>query len=311
MNLDELLVIKLAIYGRGHQFTNSIRSKIMSPSDDRSPSEKDPLAKETNRRGVLRAGAFLSVSIGTLTGCIEGETRGDTNPTDAETPTSSPEQETQTPTSTQNDDDSVTETDGDTPTETDEDTPTETDEDEEHTQEETQTEEANGWYIRPDGNPASVPSQLVCDEDHEGRFPQRFDESELRWGDDDGRWELRVDSLTAKYGETVAVRLTNVSDEEQHHASEGDFNIQVKTDVGWQDVRVRENTHDSATRDELQKKQPGEGPRWEITMTEEELPETYGDMGKVCPGLPSGRYRFVYTGTETQPLGVAFDFKNP
>lgn len=274
----------------------------MSPTDGRSSSDKDFLANETNRREVLRAGAFFSVSIGTLAGCIEGRTGGDTSPIDAETPTFSPEQETQTPTDTQNDDDSVTETDKDTPTEMNE---------EEDTQEETQTEDANGWYIRPDGNPASVPSQLVCDEDHEGRFPQRFDESELRWGDDDGRWELRVDSLTAEFGETVAVRLTNVSGEEQHHASEGDFNIQVETEVGWQDVRVRENTHDSATTDELQTKQPGEGPRWEITMTEEELPETYGDMGKVCPGLPSGRYRFVYTGTETQPLGVAFDFKNP
>lgn len=275
----------------------------MPPSNDSNSPERESLGNETNRREVLRAGAVLSVGMGGLAGCIEGGTRGDTNPSQTETPTLSPEQETQTPTSTQNDDDSVTETD--------EDTPTETDEDEEDTPEETQTEEANGWYIRPDGNPESVPSQLVCDEEHEGRFPQRFDESEMRWGDDDGRWRLRVDSLTAEYGETVAVRLTNVSDEEQHHASEGDFNIQVETDVGWQDVRVRENEYDSATTDELQKKQPGEGPRWEITMTEEELPETYGGRGKVCPGLPSGRYRFVYTGTQTQPLGVAFDFKNP
>lgn len=275
----------------------------MPPSNNNNSSETDPLENETNRRRVLCAGAALSVGIGGLAGCIEGEPRGDTNPADADTPTPSPEQETQSPTDTQNDGDSVPETD--------EDTPTDTDENEEETQEETQTEDANRWFIRPDGSPESVPSQLVCDEDHEGRFPQRFDESELRWGDDDGRWELRVDSLSADYGATVAVRLTNVSDEEQHHSSKGDFNIQVETEVGWQDVRVRENKHDSATTDELQKKQPGEGPRWEITMTEEEVPETYGGMGKVCPGLPSGRYRFVYTGTETQPLGVAFDFKNP
>lgn len=273
----------------------------MTPSDDNNSPEKELHRNETKRRDVLRASAVLSV--GGLAGCIEDGTGAETAPVDADTPTPSPEQETQTPTDTQ--------TDGDSVTGTDEDTPTETDGAEEGTQEETQTEEANGWYIRPDGNAESVPSQLVCDEDHEGRFPQRFDESDLQWGDDDGRWELRVDTLSAEYGATVAVRLTNVSDEEQHHSSKGDFNIQVETEVGWQDVRVRENKYDSATTDELQKKQPGEGPRWEITMTDEELPETYGGMGKVCPGLPSGRYRFVYTGTETQPLGVAFDFKNP
>lgn len=268
----------------------------MTPSDDSDPATRRSTERSTNRRAVLRTGAVLGVT--GLAGCVDGRRRDATNP--SQTASRTPSRSTPAQSETQADDGSPTEPPGDASTESAEDDGV--------TDDETPTDDSDEWHVRPDGDPATVPSRLVCDEDHEGRFPQRFEESALRWGNDDGHWELRIESVTAEYGETIAVRLTNVSGEEQHHGSRGDFNVQVETDAGWQEVRVRENDHDAATTDELQKRQPGEGPRWELSMSEDELPETYGDMGTVCPGLPSGRYRFVFAGMETSPLGVAFDF---
>ena len=251
--------------------------------------------KFISRRQMLSASAIGIGGVSALAGCLEVDpsTAGEiSNETD--TPTASPGKNT--PTETRSDDE--------TPTEirSDDETPTETQE---------ETEQGGNWYIRPENSSSTVLSQLVCDEDHEGRFPQRFEESELEWGNDtDGIWEIRVETLNAVYGDTVTVRLRNVSDKTEYRSSRNDFNIQVETEVGWQEVRVKEQESDAATHDALHAEESGEGVKWEITMTESDLPDVQVGRGKVCPGLPSGRYRFVLDGTETQPIGVAFDFKN-
>lgn len=245
------------------------------------------------RRRILQRSAIGLGGITTLAGCVDDnpETAGITGNI-TETPTATPGENTP----------SEAEADDVTPTETEE-SPTETEE---------ETEQEDGrWYIRPEKSSDTVPSQLLCDEDHEGRFPQRFKGDDLEWGDDtEDLWELRVDTLNAEFRDTVTVRLRNVSGETESRSSRNDFNIQVETEVGWQEVRVKENESDAGTHDALRSEEPGEGVEWELQMTEPDLPEAGAGRGKVCPGLPSGRYRFVFEGTETQPIGVAFDFKN-
>lgn len=259
------------------------------------------------RRSILAA---CGAAIG-LAGCV-GE------PSDSPTQDKQGGDETPTPTATQY---TSTATDEETTpanSETEEEaTPSETDEEDtsSETEEADSTEESDdGWYVRPDGSPQTVPEALVCEEEHEGRFDQRFTESKLYWGDDENSpWQLRIDTLRATHGEIVTIRLRNVSEETQERSAEGDFNIQVKTEEGWQDVRVKEEPYDQATNDALYTEAPGEGVKWEVTMTEEALPESNKGRGRVCPSLSSGRYRFAFYGVQDgggEAIAVGFDFKS-
>lgn len=161
--------------------------------------------------------------------------------------------------------------------------------------------------MKPDGNPSATPSEFVCGEDGTEREEQQFQEGELAWGDDGGPWELRVDRTSVERGGGLAIRITNISDEKRYRESHGHFNLQVNSSVGWQEVRVWDEDEGYPRPDVIRHQSPGESYKWNLEVSKDGIP------GKVCPGLPEGRYRFVYYGFEsdyeenTPPLGVVFD----
>lgn len=53
-------------------------------------------------------------------------------------------------------------------------------------------------------------------------------------------------------------------------------------------------------------KSQGQGWTWAIELTESGIPAATDVDVSVCPGLPAGRYRFVYWGTD-EPVAVGFD----
>ena len=47
-----------------------------------------------------------------------------------------------------------------------------------------------------------------------------------------------MDTLTYSHGETLNVSLTNVADQPVETGNSARYNLQVKTEAGWEDVRV-------------------------------------------------------------------------
>lgn len=171
-----------------------------------------------------------------------------------------------------------------------------------------------GGYIRPDDDPEAVPGELVCEEGDYSRFPQQFEEEGVRWGDTEN-FELRVEKQSYEYGDTIQISLTLSADGSHTTGSPAKYNIQVKTDSGWEDVRV------AAEADSIYYNEMGivHGPdsfagfNWDIEFTEEGIIEfsesPNKDQFKVCPDLESGRYRFAFWGIVSgdEAVAVAFD----
>ncbi|WP_121821589.1 hypothetical protein [Halostella salina] len=168
-------------------------------------------------------------------------------------------------------------------------------------------------HVRPDGDPETVPAALSCEDDGFERHPAGFDEDELAWGEasrdgTDPGFALRVDELTAGPGDEVVVRLTNVSDSELSTGNRYKYNLQVQTEGGWQDVRGIAGDGAFDYTDEAVSHAPGEGFEWRLPMTEDGVVEDHPNASdlEVCPGLPAGRYRFVYW---EPAVAVAFDLR--
>jgi len=168
-------------------------------------------------------------------------------------------------------------------------------------------------HVRPADDPETVPAALSCEDDDFERHGAGFDESELSWGaatDDRGEptFALRVDSLGADPGDEVVVRLTNVSESEQYTGNRHKYNLQVRTGAGWQDVRGAPEGEPLGYTDEAVAHAPGEGFEWRLPMTEEGVVDGHVNETRltVCPGLPAGRYRFVFW---EPTVAVAFDLR--
>lgn len=167
-------------------------------------------------------------------------------------------------------------------------------------------------YVRPDAEPDPVPP-LECDESGVRRHDQWYDEETVRWGDfevdGDVALSLRVDALEYAYGETATVTLTNVSDEPVETDNRAKYNLQVYTEDGWQDVRVKDEDGHFEYTDEAVEHAPGEGFEWSVDLTEAGIVDgTYHDDARVCPDLQSGRYRFAYFGVIGDgAVAVSFD----
>lgn len=272
--------------------------------------EESPRAdsEPLSRRFLLSRGAAASAVVFSIAGCTDTTNQAKSPPAATGTRSSSltpsnRSSPTHTETTTRSPSDTPTETAEGTATETAEDTPTET---AEETPSPDSTDEDN-WYVRPSSANRHTPGELRCENTDGERFDQRFKERNLVYGDS-GPWKLRVDTLSASYGDEVIIRLTNTSKEQQNRSSDGDINIQVKTGAGWQEVRVATRPSEQATTDEVNQMDPGDSHDWTLKMTDESLPEVYNGQGEVCPHLKTGRYRFVFAGIDGA-IGVAFDFR--
>lgn len=166
-------------------------------------------------------------------------------------------------------------------------------------------------HVRPADEPATVPDELACDDEDFRRHGEGFSEP-VRWGESGNHWgafALRVDRLAVDRGEAVTVTLTNVGPEGGHTGNRNKYNLQVLTKAGWQDVRgAPEDVHLGYT-DEAVGHETGDGFEWTFELTPEGVlaGHDHEDHLSVCPGLPAGRYRFVFW---EPTLAVAFDLRD-
>lgn len=179
-------------------------------------------------------------------------------------------------------------------------------------------------YVRPDGDPRTVPAPLDCEDDAFQRHPPAYSDG-VSWGSGGGAGadggsalELRVvnpasdgddpaEALTFERGDDVRFELTNVSNREVYVGNHGKYNVEVFTEDGWTDVRGADDGRFGYT-DEAIAHPPGETVAWEFAMTESGLVagEHQPEGLRVCPDLQPGRYRFVFFGAAD--VAVAFDY---
>ncbi|WP_280588495.1 hypothetical protein [Halorubrum sp. Boch-26] len=177
-------------------------------------------------------------------------------------------------------------------------------------------------YVRPDGDPETVPTEFDCEADDFERHPAVY-EGGVSWGSGggaggDGRGlELRVvdpdgdggtEAAEFERGDEVRIELTNASGHDAYVGNQGKYNLELRTETGWTEVRgAGEGTNFEYT-DEALGVRPGETLSWEFELTESGLVEggPRADVLRVCPGLVPGRYRFVFWGAAD--IAVAFDY---
>lgn len=165
--------------------------------------------------------------------------------------------------------------------------------------------------VRPETDPEPV-ATLSCESVGVERHDQRFDEDDRQWGDYDRdgttRFALRVDDLQYDHGDTLNVSLTNVADQPLETGNSAKYNLQVRTEAGWQDVRVIDGSEAFTYTDEAVSHGPGDGFDWAIELTEQAIVEaSVHSDAEVCPDLQSGRHRLAYFGIAGGAVAVAFD----
>lgn len=125
-------------------------------------------------------------------------------------------------------------------------------------------------------------------------------------------FELAVSEESVPLGGTITVRLTNTTDEERNSGIESKYDVQRRTDAGWRSVFRYEGP---GWEDLAVGHDPGEGYRWELTLTEDGLSrpreDELGPAYYVCDPLDPGTYRFLYFGisspsTKQSALGIQF-----
>lgn len=176
-------------------------------------------------------------------------------------------------------------------------------------------------HVRPDGDPERVPAGFDCEADDFERHPAAYEDG-VSWGsgggaggDGDGL-ELRVvdpngdgggAAAAFERGDELRIELTNVSGHEAYVGNQGKYNLELRTESGWTEIRGAEAGTTFEYTDEALGVGPGETLAWEFELTEAGLIEggPHADDLRVCPGLVPGRYRFVFWGADD--LAVAFD----
>ena len=181
--------------------------------------------------------------------------------------------------------------------------------------------------VRPDGEPSSVPETFECGDEGFERHPQMH-EGEVSWGGGggagsdaggDGPLALRAvipgdddpASEPMEIGRETAFRieLTNVSSRTASVGNQGKYNLELRTEAGWTEIRGGDEDATFEYTDEAIGVDPVETLTWEFEMTESGLVEggPHADSLRVCPDLVPGRYRFVFFGAAD--LAVAFDYE--
>ena len=195
--------------------------------------------------------------------------------------------------------------------------------------------------IRPDGEPSSLPGSFDCDADGFDRHPQLY-ENGVNWGSgggigsdgssgdgplalrvvtdfddgtgdgpttDDGSGDDDTDDLTVARGDRFRIELTNVSSRVASVGSRAKYNLELRTESGWTELRGTEGDPTVGYNDLAISVPPGGTLEWEFEMTETGLAEdgARANAFRVCPDLVPGRYRFVFFGADG--LAVAFDYE--
>jgi hypothetical protein len=129
---------------------------------------------------------------------------------------------------------------------------------------------------------------------------------ELRVVDPDG--DAGGAAAAFERGDEVRIELTNASGREAYVGNQGKYNLELRTETGWTEIRGAEEGTAFDYTDEAIGVRPGETLTWEFELTETGLIEggPHADDLRVCPDLVPGRYRFVFWGADD--LAVAFDY---
>ena len=168
----------------------------------------------------------------------------------------------------------------------------------------------------------AVPAEFDCEADDFERHPAVYEDG-VSWGSGggvagDGRGlELRVvdpdgdggaETAAFERGDEVRIELTNASGREVSVGNQGKYNLELRTEAGWTEIRGAEEGTTFGYTDEAIGVRPGETLAWEFELTESGLIEggPHADALRVCPDLQPGRYRFVFFGAAD--VAVAFDY---
>ena len=162
-------------------------------------------------------------------------------------------------------------------------------------------------YVRPDHEPEVRPPELECErveDDEYERHPPRYQDIQLGGMEN---FSLRVTDLAFEYGDTAEITLRNDTSETKQRGPRDEFNLEVYTTEGWQDVRVWIADHPLAYPDAAFPVEPGETVSWDIELTEDGVSESSMEGIDVCPPLETGRYRFAVPLT-TPGVDIAVEF---
>lgn len=163
-------------------------------------------------------------------------------------------------------------------------------------------------YVSPKHDPDKSPSPLECDSLEEKayeRHPRRYETVQL--GETE-HFSLRVNARSFEYSETAVITLQNTSSETQQSGGRDEFNLEVSTREGWQDVRVWTADHPLVYPDVAFPIESGERLSWEIELSEDGIAERSTDGLEVCPSLTTGRYRFTFAALlSDDDIAVEFD----
>lgn len=257
-------------------------------------SDENHLYHKMSRRTIVKAGAIMGLGLSGFAGCIENASNtseafrrrnGTKTPDSKATP-----REEQTETTTE--DTPMDERDTETP---------------EPKSDSSNQKSEKEWFIQPDSSPDTIPTELNCENSGVERFDQQFSESNLiMGGSSDIPWELRVNTLALDYGEKIRLRLRYTGEKEAERGTDEKHNIQIQTDAGWQELRVKEGSGAEAWTNEAVIVKPGDTHIWEFQYTEDGIPRASHPDVRICPELQNGRYRFVFWGID-DPIGVSFD----
>lgn len=153
-------------------------------------------------------------------------------------------------------------------------------------------------YVAPETDSEPI-EPLECPDEAFERHWQGFDEPDVRRGDlevdSETKLAMRVADTEYERGDTVSIRLVNVSDETVDTGNRNKYNLQVYTEDSWQEVRGSEDGPLPYT-DEAIVHYPGDGFEWSFALSEDDIAEAAIHDLRVCPDLQSGRYRFVFWG---------------
>jgi len=122
---------------------------------------------------------------------------------------------------------------------------------------------------------------LVCENNDFNRHGKPYDAKSLKWGDTDEE-SLRVNRLSFEYGETAEIQLNA-----GFRGTSDEFNFEMYTANGWQDIRGTTDGSSIAYTDEG----VSGDHTWEIDLTEDGITDASVDSTtlQVCPDLVSGR----------------------
>lgn len=158
---------------------------------------------------------------------------------------------------------------------------------------------------RPAGEPNSVPERYACTRDGFERHPAGYSDGDVELGSAGG-FSLSANGRAFEYGDVLELTLRYGNLGSEIVGSEEKYNVELRTESGWVDVRGSGGT--IAYTDLGHEKWTGQGWDWRIPLTESGIAEASSLAVSVCPALVTGRYRFVYWGVDTA-VAVVFDLR--